>query len=129
MPLHHYTGNVYDIVDSRELHGSWGNSAVFGDGVYFTSLPASTGQKPVAQNNWNNIWETQEAKGSMGGVVKIYDYKNNDSFDEVGECYGRDVWLCRTSCMDLSDYDWAAFTIEWQSGNYLKKLTRVGGNH
>ena len=128
MPLNHFTGNIDDIVNSGELYGSSGRTAAFGDGVYFTSYPPSTGQKAVAKNNWDGIWEFARNRGAMEGVVKIYDYKNSDDFDEVGHCSGRDVWLCRTSCMDLSDYEWAAFTIEW-SGNYLKRLTRVGGNH
>ena len=127
MPLNHFTDSVYGIAESGVIYGSWGNTAVFGDGVYFTSYPPSTGQAPVAQNNWDGIWEKAMNDHKMEGVIKIYDYKNSGHFEEVG-WDGRDVWLCRTQLMDLSNYEWAAFTIEW-SGNYLKRLTRIGGNH
>lgn len=107
------------IVDSGELHGGDG---LYGDGVYFTSLPPSHGKKQVAYNNW--CVESPRAYGRMTGVVKIYGVKDrNDDFVEVGAEDGRDVWL-HFGDIELSDYRWKAFRISW-AGNSLKKLTQV----
>jgi hypothetical protein len=125
VPLCHYTNALSDIIVTDRLLGSSGTTGVFGDGVYFTSLPPSTGKKKDAVNNWDGIWKRSITGGFMGGVIKIG--HPNHEFESVGESNCRDVWLYRHDYLDLTTVKWAAFEIEWEN-NHLKKLRKIAGN-
>ena len=115
MPYYHYTDMLDEIIASGELWGSVGpGDAAFGEGVYFTGLPPSKGQKQIVYNNWRGIWENHADAGKMSGVI---------DFEAVGDADDRDVILYNRSILTLSDYSWGAFDIRWK-GQFLRKLVR-----
>jgi hypothetical protein len=123
MPYYHYTNDIESITSSGTLYA--GHNNVFGKGVYFTSMAPSKGKKKVARNNWDGIWEIALDLGKMGGVIKIYNVNHNDNFKQVGRVDDRDIILYCRDQLDLSNFKWAAFTIDW-NGNFLRKLHPFG---
>jgi len=108
MKVYHYTNKAgYDaIMASGILLASYkgdSDDAAFGNGVYFTRLPPTTGKKALAINNYNNIWATELKNGKVDYWFELV--IPDDQLVPAKTSNGRDVYKNKSGKnIKLGDY-------------------------
>ena len=113
-PIYHYT----DTTSAKKILGSGvlkpslreKGDALHGDGVYFTSLPQTTGYKELHENNYDG---SRKRRGQEAFVT--VDRNKVPGLVQVDDAAGRDVLVARRSRpLDLSE---VGGFLQWKKGD------------
>ena len=112
-PIYHYT----DTASAKKILGSGmlkpslreNGDALHGDGVYFTSLPQTTGYQELHENNYDG---SRKRRGQEAFVT--VDRNKVPGLVQVDDAVGRDVLVARRSRpLDLSE---VGGFLQWKKG-------------
>uniref|UniRef100_A0A7M5XEZ5 Tox-ART-HYD1 domain-containing protein n=1 Tax=Clytia hemisphaerica TaxID=252671 RepID=A0A7M5XEZ5_9CNID len=99
LTLYHYTdkSSALSILQSKYMYGSSQSfDAVFGEGVYFTSLSPESGKKKIAENNWDD--------GEKGVYEMIFNGRVDYCIKVVFPSNDRRVSRCNTTQRNIYLY-------------------------